>query len=383
MKKYLIVLATALVALASCKPKEVELESIAFKQSELTMFVGDTTRIALLFTPLDYDVTKADLAITSSDTNVVKVLNDRIDITANASGTANIIAKIGEKQTVLKVTARTYEEAWGLTWLYYFPSTKSEKPLNDSIYDVNGYKCRLYSVEYFCPNPLDFDEDLTTGSGECLFAPVACLFIEDGSEYNGEMVARQFTVVNSIEDFTTKPFTTLAGKLDPAILGPVFQDIFEGYDEEEDRDIDWDEYNAGTNNGAHISYAKIADDGNISYSYLWTGIITNGWAARLYDKNTDKNYIDYDFGAQWCYGVQGTGLALNPAAKSWSEALAIPYALALSPVYNYKAGQEIAPQMSAPQKKAAKAVQSVMFNEKNWKTMEKPVKVARICDLQK
>ena len=198
------------------------------------------------------------------------------------------------------------------------------------------------------------------------------------------MVARQFTIVNTLEDFTTKPFTALAGKIDPAIIGPVFQDYCESIADGEPQDIDWDAYQSGTNGGAHMGRASISDDGSISYAYLWSGIVVSGWAARLYDQASNEPYIDYDFRAQWCYGVLGTGLAVNPEAESWAEAIAQPYALSLSDVYNYKAGQAIAPIVNAPQRKKAKSIEaSILADKKNWKKMEKPVKAIRISDLKK
>ena len=387
MKKYFVVLAVLAVVFASCKnqPKDdpSTLTKIEFKQTELAMLVGDTARLVLLATPAEAEI-PATVEITSSDTNVVKVIDKKVTIVAEGSGSANITAKVGELTAVCKISAHLYEEVWDLEWLYYFPSTKSENPLNDSIYMISGYKCRLYSVTYFCPNTIDFAEDLSYGEGYCLFADVAALFIEDetAGDYNGEMVARQFTIVETEEEFNTKPFSTLAGKLDPAIIGPVFQNYFEGLDQEEQRDIDWDTYESGTNGGAHIGNAEITDEGSISYSYIWSGIATNGWAARLVNQEAQEYYIDYDFGAQWCYGFWGLGLATNYDAESYSEVLVQPFALQLSKVYNYKAGQ-YATVASAPARNMAKALKAIESDKKNWKIMEKPVKGVRISDLAK
>ena len=386
MKKYLVVLAAAALVLVSCGPKEKPgsgLTALNFKQAELKMMVGDTALVALLAEPAEVAIPE-DVVITSSDTNVVKVIDQRVNIVAVGSGSANITATVGDLTAVCKVTASTYEEAWGLDWLYYFPSTQSEKPLNDSVYTVAGYKCRLYSVEYFCPNPLDFDEDLTYGEGDCLFATVAALFIEDetAGDNNGAMVARQFQVVPTLEAFVNTPFSTLAGALDPAIIGPVFQAYFEGLDAGESPSIDWATYETGTNGGAHIGNAKITDTGSISYAYLWDGVVVGGWAARLVDQEAQAYYIDYDFGAQWCYGFWGLGLATNWEAESYSEVLVQPYALELSPVYNYKAGQEIAPTVGAPARKIAKAIEAIKADPKNRRTMEFK-KAVRVSDLTK
>ena len=77
-------------------------------------------------------------------------------------------------------------------------------------------------------------------------------------------------------------------------------------------------------------------------------------------------------------------MAVNPEAESWAEAIAQPYALSLSDVYNYKAGQAIAPIVNAPQRKKAKSIEaSILADKKNWKKMEKPVKAIRISDLKK
>lgn len=382
MKKYLVALAALAVVFASCnKNQSSALTKIEFKQTELSVLVGDTVRLALLATPAEAEI-PADLVITSSDTNIVKVVDKKVNIVGVGSGDANIVATVGDLKAVCKVSSHYYEEVWDVDWLYYFPSTQSEKPLNDSVYTVSGYKCRLYSVEYFCPNSIEFAEDLSYGEGDCLFATVSSLFVEDPSagDLDGQMVARQFTIVETEEEFNNKPFSAIAGKLDPAIIGPVFQDYFEGLDAEEQRDIDWDTYQSGTSGSVHMGYAEVSDEG-ISYSYMWSGVGVSGWAARLADQAAQQYYIDYDFQAQWCYGFWNLGLATNYEATSYSEVLVQPYELYLSKPYHYKAGQLAAP--AAPARKLAKAFKAISHDKKNMKFTEKPVKAIRISDLKK
>ena len=73
MKKYLIVLAAALVALASCKNNGGgnEYTSIKFKNAEITLAVGTSDKLAVLYEPTTLEPPTCVWA--SSNTDVVTV----------------------------------------------------------------------------------------------------------------------------------------------------------------------------------------------------------------------------------------------------------------------------------------------------------------------
>ena len=370
MKKYLIVLAAALVALASCKENKPAAEfELAIRPAEVTLIIGDTTRLASVITPAEVEI-PADLVWASSDTNVVKVVDQNGTITAVGAGQANVTVTSGEKVGICRVTAAEYEALWELDWIYYFPST--EQVLSDTV-ELYGYKCLLKSYEFFCPNKLDFAEDLSAGEGPCVFATAIVPVIADtASDYDGTMLARQFQIVENASQLGA--FTALKGSFDPAIVGQVFQPYFEALDNEEEVDIDWDLYETGVN-GAVIGNARITESGSISYSYVKEGIVTSGTFIRQVNAAGDAYECVFDFTAEWFGGFWALGLATNYEAESYSEVLVQPYAYEVYAAYHYKTGEE-AQKLTLNSAPAHKALKKIKANKKNWYTRaEKPVRV--------
>lgn len=108
MKKYLIVLAAAVVALASCKPGSGESGSkytkISFKESALELALGETAKLKVLYEPTTLDAPVCEWA--SSNAEVVTV-DQNGNIEALAEGEANITAKCGELSAVCQVTVKS------------------------------------------------------------------------------------------------------------------------------------------------------------------------------------------------------------------------------------------------------------------------------------
>ncbi len=354
MKKYLIVLAAAVVALASCKPggeSGSKYTKISFKESALELAIGETAKLKVLYEPTTLDAPACKWA--TSDTLVVLV-DQNGNIEAVGNGEANITATYVEGETTLKavcqITVLPYEATWAPnSTVYYFPSTKSEAPVSDTtiVYETQKatYTCKLYSVELCIPSDVIIpgDED---GAGDYIFVTASIPFIESSTsgEYIGEPWDLAFQIA---EDYNKTPYGVEAGSLDPAIIGEVWQAYFEAIDAGTQPSFDKDLYATGAK-GAHLR-AAIIQDGSIA-SYPWfDAIITGGVFYTDYNEEQETVAV-YQLKVDWCAGALGTGLALNEEAQSYSEALAKPYALDLE-TYIYEDGEHGQPYAAAAPKR--------------------------------
>ncbi len=117
MKKYLVVLAAALVALAGCKPTEEtnKYTSLKFKNAELTLAVGETTKLQVLYEPTTLD---APAVVWASSNEEAVTVDQKGTVTAVASGEANVTATYGEGESkleaVCKITVQDSRDL--LTW---------------------------------------------------------------------------------------------------------------------------------------------------------------------------------------------------------------------------------------------------------------------------
>ena len=105
MKKYLIVLATALVALAGCKGggESSKYTSIRFKDTAINLAVGETKKLNVLYEPTTLEPPTCEWS--SSNEAVATV--DNGTVTAVAAGTAQITAKNGDLTAVCEVTVKS------------------------------------------------------------------------------------------------------------------------------------------------------------------------------------------------------------------------------------------------------------------------------------
>lgn len=105
MKKYLVVLAAALVALAGCKPTEEtnKYTSLKFKNAELTMAVGATTKLQVLYEPTTLD---APAVVWASSNEEAVTVDQKGTVTAVASGEANVTATYGEGESKLEAVCK-------------------------------------------------------------------------------------------------------------------------------------------------------------------------------------------------------------------------------------------------------------------------------------
>jgi len=349
MKKYLIVLAAAAIALASCNGGGNKYTSISFKESQRTLVIGEQVKFSVMWEPTSIE--EAPLCTwASSDTTVLKV-DENGNVAAVGLGTANITATYEELAAVCHVTVERYEAMWApSTTIYYFPGTKSEQPINDSLYQFEYpsgiYECKMHTVEILIPNTIEFDGGI--GEGDCVLATISALFItktpEGKEQFQGQIWDVGMEIVADSATFKEKEMSTFAGFIDPAVTGAAWQALFEQFaDEEAEEDPDYErfseDYKKGVS-GAHIASAELTSTGASWYPF-YDGIIKSGYIKTVYDENAEEYLPDYKFEAQWCYGYVGgfyTGLQLNQEATSYAEVLIQPFELNLSNVWYYENG---------------------------------------------
>ena len=116
MKKYLIVLAAAVVALASCGNQGGNAYTkISFKESAIDLAIGYSDKLVVLYEPTTLEPPTCEWS--SSAPEIVSVENGVI--TGLKEGTANITAKVGDLSAVCKVTTKDPMEMieWaGASW---------------------------------------------------------------------------------------------------------------------------------------------------------------------------------------------------------------------------------------------------------------------------
>lgn len=106
MKKYLIVLAAAVVALASCKPVSEsgsKYTKISFKESALELAIGETAKLKVLYEPTTLDAPACKWASSNADAVTV---DQNGNIAAVGLGEANITATYGEGESALKAVCK-------------------------------------------------------------------------------------------------------------------------------------------------------------------------------------------------------------------------------------------------------------------------------------
>lgn len=358
MKKYLIVLAAALVALAGCKNNGGgnEYTNIRFKNATLEILVGSTDNLQVLYEPTTIE--KAPVCEWSSSDTTIVTVDQNGNIEAIDLGEANVTAKYGELKAVCKVSVVDYQTVWEpSSTVYYFPSTKSAAPVSDTVITYTSeatgvvYTCKLYSVQLCIPGAVDMPNE-DPGVSEFIYVTATIPFIEESTsgKYVGEPWDLAFQIVPS-ESVDTTLYGAQKGSLDPAIIGPVWQAYFEARAAGEEPSFDRDTYVTGVT-GAYLK-ASMVEDGSI-LSYPWVdGVVAAGLLYTAY--NEDEELVPvYKLAVDWCAGFAATGLAMNEAATGYADAILQPFELDLAR-YIYEDGEKGQPATNAPQKKAPAA----------------------------
>lgn len=342
MKKNLILLAAALVALVGCKDRTTAVTGIEINPNKIEKFyVGDTVRLGLIISP-DGAQLPEDVRVvwTSSDEEVVSVVSQNGTITSDYPGDAVIKVTAGELSAACQIHANYEPLFWNVANIFYFPATKSKKPLNDEIVTVDGKKCQLYSVTFLCPNGNDFNEDFSAGEGYALMADVSAYFpIEGTAEEQASLAGnrREITLVTSEEEWKKTPYTALVGELDPAKAGPIYQEFFEKLEAgDQSAKPNWTKFQEEAMKGAYLCEVEMSGEG-VSYSYIPDALVKEGFVKIV--RNGDAADLDYDLKIQWILSGWW-GLAINEAAESYSELLLQPYELCESAMVHYNASLE-------------------------------------------
>lgn len=348
MKKYLIVLAAAAVVLASCKTEEAY-KSISFKEADRIMVYGEQAQFSVMWEPANLPEPKCTWE--SSDTTVLKVDENGI-VTAAYLGEANIIAKYNDLSAICHVTVEQYEAMWApSTDIYYFPSTKSAEPINDSLYTFEYpsgiYECKMHTVDIIITNSIEFDGGI--GEGDCIHATISALFItktpEGKESFLGEIWDLGLVIVEDSATYKAEQMSEFPGTINIDVTGPAWQTLFEALDDEEaDQQAAFAEFSEAYKegvSGAHMASTECTATGASWYPW-YDGIVKSGYIIPVWDDANEEYVLNYKFRAQWCYGyVAGfyTGLQLNYEAESYSEILAQPFEEHLSGVWYYEAGK--------------------------------------------
>lgn len=376
MKKSLFLGAVVALAaaLVGCNPnsntEDSSYTSISLKPNELVMVAGDTTRINLLYQPTTAAAPVAEWS--SSDTAIVKVGNG-IVIAKDTFGTATITAKVGELTDVCEVTVDYYENLFALNNIAYFPATAVA--LSDTIDTTfasgNSYKIQLKRVTLFITNSLEFDEETLMGEGYAVFADAALYFMADPkSEYDGKIFSdRRVEFVND-SALLKNEFSAMASSFDPSVVGPVFEAVFGG------ADLDGSTYQEGAK-GAYIGDAEVSGDG-VSYSYLFSGVITDGYIGYAYDNDGYVTGMDYDFHAKWLYDFYGIKIDWETSLEEHNYVFVKPYEVYYSDEYHYTTkGTKLAPRFAGAHNNLNKVSGKKVFMGKPEKLRAVPMNVVR------
>lgn len=233
MKKYLIVLAAAVVALASCNNNgAAKYTSIAFEESTITVGEGATGMLQLVWEPSS--IKEAPVCVwSSSDTSVVFVDQDG-NIEALAIGEANITATYGEGEDALKAVCKIIVKdpldiiAWGGWSLWNLDRTDvlSNDTLVTTLSTGEEVRCVMVSAVYsiwddnIAMNPQTGD---MSGVGYFADVPGTVWLITDSLDKNGAnhyYLGSNFFEIKDFDTFdwhdTANVYCGVTGKLGDA-----------------------------------------------------------------------------------------------------------------------------------------------------------------------
>lgn len=104
MKKYLVVLAALAMVFVGCKKEDTnKYTSLKFKNAELTMAVGATEKLQVLYEPTTLD---APAVVWASSNEEAVTVDQKGTVTAVASGEANVTATYGEGESKLEAVCK-------------------------------------------------------------------------------------------------------------------------------------------------------------------------------------------------------------------------------------------------------------------------------------
>lgn len=175
MKKYLIILAAAVMALTGCKGGGNKYTSIKFKNAAVTIALGSTGKLQVLYEPTELEAPKCEWS--SSNPEVVSVDQDG-KIEGKAEGEANITAKCGDLTAVCKVTVQSIYDmlVWSDMAAYY--DSEDPESLIGAPYEVEASNGTKYKVQKYAGEFIIFDDNVSLVSGEGFIGAGFCSFID-------------------------------------------------------------------------------------------------------------------------------------------------------------------------------------------------------------
>lgn len=345
MKKYLIVLAAAVVALAGCKPSEKEgskYTSLKFKETSIEMSIGETAKLRVIYEPTTLEAPVCEWS-TSDSTAVTVDQNGNIE--AVAEGQANITAKHGDLTAACQVTVKDARSL--VTWAGIARFSDIE-PYEDKTYDLTlsdgvTYKCQYGGATYYMWDDgvsLD-DKGHLQGEGYMfILENVPTFVIAEGADAGAGVGSPIYFMDKDFNPADTAySYCIPAGSLgsvdalvsylsDTTEAAAAYEDVFKG------------------------PSLAILSDGNLYYP-SFGGILNKGYVYGNY-----KEMRAFDFSITWADGYHG--LALDETGEDLKQ----PYEWDTVTI-NYYLGNE----SQAPRHTMVKAP------VRNIKALDKPMKL--------
>ncbi len=347
MKKYLIVLAAAVVALASCKPGDgsgsgSKYTKISFKETAIELGAGETAKLKVLYEPTTLEAPVCEWA--SSDTAVVSV-DQNGNIEAKAKGQANITAKLDELSAVCQVTVKDARSM--IKWAAIARFSDIE-PYEDKTYDLTlsdgvTYKCQYGGATYYMWDDgvyLD-DEGSLQGEGYMfIFENVPTFVIAEGTDKGAGVGSPIYFL-----DETFNPADTAYSYcIQAGSLGSV-EDLVSYISDESEAAAAYEDVFKGPS-------LAIFSEGKLYYP-KFGGIINKGYVYGSY-----RAMKAYNFSITWADGYYG--LAIDETGEKLKE----PYEWDTITIDYYLGNESQAPRHSM-----------VKAPVQNLKAMDKPMKL--------
>ena len=304
MKKYLIVLAAAVVALASCNKGGGgnKYTSLKFQESEVTLALGQESKLYLAWEPTSLEAPVCKW--TSSDAEVVLV-DQNGNVKAVSAGDAYITATLGEGESALKASCHVLVKsiydllAWSEMGVF---DIDRKSPIGEP-YEVQTSKGTKYTVQKYPALWYLWDENILFVNGEGFSGAGFFAEIETPIELitTGEHAGALWT---------TDILFTDASPADSAGVCPAgaLTDAEEWLKFITDTTYKGD----GSFKGAPIHYVDFNNEEQVSF----LGFIKNGWIGEYY-YSAEEIYYYYQMNITWLGGAYG--LVWDEAAKDFAQ----------------------------------------------------------------
>lgn len=299
MKKYLVVLAAAVFALASCGGGGSKYTSLKFKESKIQLAQGQTKKLQVLYEPTTLDAPVCVWA--SSNPDIVKV-DQNGNIEAWAIGSANITATTGEGESQLQAVCQVEVKSVYdmLVWSQFGCfDVDTDSPIGEP-YEVETRSGVKYTAHLFPGVWYLWDDNIQFVDGEGFSGAGFFSEIEtpiELVEYNGGYALWTNEIV----------FKDLAADSAGVCPAGALTNAEEWYAYITDSTYKGD----GSFKGAPVHYVDFDND---DY-YYFQGFIKNGWIGDYYDGEVDYYY--YQMNITWMDGVYG--LEINEAGDDFAQ----------------------------------------------------------------